>query len=563
MGNKHAIEANANKKDIIDTSNDIERVKGNAVEQPFRGKSGGDQMCRFPITGGLHHTAGDAPLYTQQMSQDAINIERVKSNEVEQPFTGKSSGYKMCRFPNTGGLHQTAGDAPLDTQLMSQDAIVIECVNGAAVEQHSWGKSSGDKTCHFPNTGVLHHTAADAPFDSKLMYKDNYKSEKKPSEFLHTNDVRNGTTDPSWCHVHNSDTPSSLRTKVASSAFRIKKSASRTTKHKRRINSSRKRNKQVRFLKEVQVCNIASSNNIKMFTSDYIETNIVVCDGSDKIEDAIQKSKVGSKVQILSIRNGDLWVADTLNSTLGLRFTSPSDNFPIFLRLPRTESLRIMNNGHKACSAMRSCASAQVSSLSRGKRSHVFIDSENKYCCVGAQPGRNQRGVQSGQYRLEQGFENKDWDTLHKLLKRAEHAFDKYLDTDVIRHIACARTRVPFKTMEPSPTSLHQDPSRYYNGIGFGINVFLRCHIDNDFTMSIVQVHIDNSYQVDDRIVCYFAFPRIGIAVALRPGDFLLFNPQEPHSISSRCRAEDELFAVSYYLKTAVVGLNDNKNLRV
>ena len=118
--------------------------------------------------------------------------------------------------------------------------------------------------------------------------------------------------------------------------------------------------------------------------------------------------------------------------------------------------------------------------------------------------------------------------------------------------------------MEPSPSSLHQAPSRYYNGIGFGINVFLRCHIDHDFTMSIVQVHIENhSYQVDDKIVCYFAFPRIGIAVALRPGDFLLFNPQEPHSISSRCRAEDELFCVSYYLKTAVVGLNDNNDLRV
>ena len=301
-----------------------------------------------------------------------------------------------------------------------------------------------------------------------------------------------------------------------------------------------------------------------MYSSDYIKTNIVVCDGSDKIEDAIQKRTVGSNVQILSIRNGDLWVADTLNATLGLRFTSPSDKFPIFIRLPRTESLHIMNDGQKACSAMRSCASAQVRSLSRGKRSHVFTDLENKYCCVGAQPGRNQRGVQSGHYRLEQGFESKDWDTLHKLLKRAEHAFDKYLDTDVIRHIACARTRVPFKTMEPSPSSLHQAPSRYYNGIGFGINVFLRCHVDHDFTMSIVQVHIENhSYQVDDRIICYFAFPRIGIAVALRPGDFLLFNPQEPHSISSRCRAEDELFAVSYYLKTAVVGLNDNKNLRV
>ncbi len=79
--------------------------------------------------------------------------------------------------------------------------------------------------------------------------------------------------------------------------------------------------------------------------------------------------------------------------------------------------------------------------------------------------------------------------------------------------------------------------------------------------MSILQAHINNhDYQVNDRIVCYFAFPRIGIAVAFRPGDFLLFNPQEPHSISSRCKAEDEIFCASSYLKTAIVGLNDNSN---
>jgi len=79
--------------------------------------------------------------------------------------------------------------------------------------------------------------------------------------------------------------------------------------------------------------------------------------------------------------------------------------------------------------------------------------------------------------------------------------------------------------------------------------------------MSIVQAHIDNhDYQLNDRIVIYFAFPRIGIAVALRPGDFLLFDPQEPHSISSCCKAEDEIFCASSYLKTAIVGLNDNSN---
>jgi hypothetical protein len=97
--------------------------------------------------------------------------------------------------------------------------------------------------------------------------------------------------------------------------------------------------------------------------------------------------------------------------------------------------------------------------------------------------------------------------------------------------------------MEPSPSSTHKKLARYYNGLGFGINVYLRSHIDRDFTMSIVQAHIDNhDYQDDDRILCYFAFPRIETAVALWPGDFLLFNPQELHSISSHCKSRDKIF---------------------
>ncbi len=113
--------------------------------------------------------------------------------------------------------------------------------------------------------------------------------------------------------------------------------------------------------------------------------------------------------------------------------------------------------------------------------------------------------------------------------------------------------------MEPSLLSTHKKLARYYNGLGFGINVYLRSHIDWDFTMSIVQAHINNhNYQVNDRIVCYFALPRIGTAAALRPGDFLSLNPHEPHSISSCCRTGDKIFCISSYLKMGVVGLNDN-----
>jgi hypothetical protein len=115
--------------------------------------------------------------------------------------------------------------------------------------------------------------------------------------------------------------------------------------------------------------------------------------------------------------------------------------------------------------------------------------------------------------------------------------------------------------IEPSPSSTHKKLARYYNGLGFGINVYLRGHINWDFTMSIVQTHIDNhDYQVNDRNLCFFAFPRIGMAVALWSGDFLLFNPQEPHSIYSCCKSGDNIFCISSYLKTGVVGLNNISN---
>jgi hypothetical protein len=79
--------------------------------------------------------------------------------------------------------------------------------------------------------------------------------------------------------------------------------------------------------------------------------------------------------------------------------------------------------------------------------------------------------------------------------------------------------------------------------------------------MSIVHVHLDEiMYQNDDLIVCYFAFPQIEIAVALQPGDILMFNSQEPYCKSLRCNKDDNIYCISFYLKIQVVGLNDNSN---
>ena len=80
------------------------------------------------------------------------------------------------------------------------------------------------------------------------------------------------------------------------------------------------------------------------------------------------------------------------------------------------------------------------------------------------------------------------------------------------------------------------------------------------FAAASFEYAVYSNLAATDPVICYFAFPRLGMAVALRPGDYLLFNPQEYHCISSRCEIEKEIYSISSYLKTAIVGLNDNSN---
>jgi hypothetical protein len=67
---------------------------------------------------------------------------------------------------------------------------------------------------------------------------------------------------------------------------------------------------------------------------------------------------------------------------------------------------------------------------------------------------------------------------------------------------------VPIKTMPGS---------KYYGGMAYGCNVFLHCHTDADFTMSISQVFLKgrNRYKIDNEVVVHFCFPTLGVAIPL------------------------------------------------
>jgi hypothetical protein len=76
-------------------------------------------------------------------------------------------------------------------------------------------------------------------------------------------------------------------------------------------------------------------------------------------------------------------------------------------------------------------------------------------------------------------------------MKRAETAFSLFANHCVISHLHHAKKLVPFKTFSPTADKKSSElSSDFFGGIAFGSNVFLRCHTDADFTMSITQVFL-------------------------------------------------------------------------
>ncbi len=96
-----------------------------------------------------------------------------------------------------------------------------------------------------------------------------------------------------------------------------------------------------------------------------------------------------------------LWVADTANVSIGLRFILPSESLPMFICLPRDESLGIMNNGQRICKDMQSCASTQCQSITRGTNNQVFTENGNQIAAlVQSQEGQKEVYVWSVQTEI-------------------------------------------------------------------------------------------------------------------------------------------------------------------
>ena len=77
----------------------------------------------------------------------------------------------------------------------------------------------------------------------------------------------------------------------------------------------------------------------------------------------------------------------------------------------------------------------------------------------------------------------------------AENCFKYIGNHDVISHICTAKALLEFKTMS-IPSDDSSSAAKYFGGLAFGCNVFLRCH-----TMSIAHIHLKGKLMYEVKII--------------------------------------------------------------
>ena len=205
----------------------------------------------------------------------------------------------------------------------------------------------------------------------------------------------------------------------------------------------------------------------------------------------------------------------------------------IAVKVPRGKSNH-PNRRPKAnvrCDALRKFIQARKKSIVRGKGKLVL---GGDYACGGAVPCRNKDTIKFFQFEK----------AIMKEFRFANRLFKECMESNTLRAIE-------EKIMTVAPHLLETKMDTMHTSLGAGLNVFLSQHTDADAVFSIVAVHCSDPrcltpegyYKLDAEIACYFVFGETGKAIALRPGDYLIFNTLEVHSISRRT----DFKSISFY----------------
>jgi hypothetical protein len=235
-----------------------------------------------------------------------------------------------------------------------------------------------------------------------------------------------------------------------------------------------------------------------------------------------------------------------------------------FAKLPRTWALHKSKN-----------VSDDATTLERLLRGHKLergtshLDISKNYRTFGMFCSRNSASIQRKEDLSTSNISLQDKQQLQFMYSRANQLALRVLPTEVIRGLREAHNIIQWPTMgnSTSPSTIN-----LWAAAASSCNYLSGSHVDNDFFYSGLTVicHDDldvtqsngtlSEYRPNLPPAVHFCLPKKGCAIALRPGDFILFNPTEPHCVSMREKFYEnkQVFLLSFYLRSAIVGRHDN-----
>jgi hypothetical protein len=251
----------------------------------------------------------------------------------------------------------------------------------------------------------------------------------------------------------------------------------------------------------------------------------------------------------------DLTVVDTVN---GARMILPTGD-TVFILIPRHASIRNMTHVSKTLTSLHAVDNAKGFAKTRGKRRIPVAEDHGKYTTVGLKPNRGHAGItESWPNKLSQEDKNE----IVKLMKRCEEVAKGYLPSNELRGIEIAKLLGNWSEIKEG-----ESRPAIWGSLAIALNYYLNSHTDQDFFYSMTTIASAHGlrqdmdrYSMEAEVCNYFTFAEHGIAVALRPGDMMLFNPMYQHCLSSRTSFYEskDVFSLSLYLNTAIVRKNDN-----
>lgn len=368
-------------------------------------------------------------------------------------------------------------------------------------------------------------------------------------------------------HVSKANTPSSNRQKAAVMKSTVTmENSSKRSKNNKQSRAKKKSKKILNVLLPISI-----STQCEAVYNTLCRDAVVFVDGGAHPNPPIQPilppstNKTNKRVHILSIRYGELRI---INSHLfqpmkGLRYSPPLSSPSQVILVPRRivleQSCKKITLTTSLCEALEAVEDNMRTSQERGGSKFVIREKCDKYVCVGTQTCRASPGIRSMHYALER-TPPQHQKRIIRYFRQVEHLFMQFVGTEEIRLVKEAIDLVEAKTFKIADSSSTQRSSStcIYGAFAFGKNVYLNCHWDKDFTYCATSIHMKKQYSESQDVVAYFAFPRLGFVIPMRPGDILFFNPKEPHCVSSRCNNHDNIYCMSLYLKSDNIGKNDN-----